>query len=110
MPKTITSERNKLTSSERKVYKNNLRFIQTIRNCFLKDNPNFDYIRVFTEAQTGGKCRTKFWGVNKKDKNKLIKYLTNRYLFYCVRKGCGSKTYTITWKTDKANSVIIYVQ
>lgn len=64
MPKTIKSKRNQLSADEQKAYTTNLQNAKSLRDKLVKEFPDMKYRRVYTEAQGGGVCRTKLYGVS----------------------------------------------
>lgn len=64
MPKTVYSDRDRLTSKELAKYKENMAQLQSARVELKAALGKIDYIRVFTEPRSGGGLRSKFWGMN----------------------------------------------
>lgn len=75
MPKTIKSQRNPLSKSELKRYKINLKQAQNIRKELKLKYPTLRWLQIFTEAQAGGVCRSKMWGLLDVDITKLKKHI-----------------------------------
>jgi hypothetical protein len=80
MPKTIKSQRNILSESEKKQYKINLKRIQNIRKELKLKFPELKWWEIFTEAQARGTCRSKMWSICGVDIVKLEKYIKKHNL------------------------------
>jgi hypothetical protein len=79
MSKTINSSRDQLTPKEQKIYKTNLKKAQSIRKDLKASLKSLRYGKVYTEARSGGGCRTKFWLVNQNTSKRISNYVKKHY-------------------------------
>ena len=107
MPKTIKSQRNPLSKSELKRYKINLKQAQNIRKELKLKYPTLRWLQIFTEAQAGGVCRSKMWGLLDVDIVKLEKHIKK-----CNLNECNSnEKYDLVLKSENyygLKSLVIY--